>query len=196
MRLLIVSFIIILYSSCTGHTGQANFKGDTLRSGIYDTTSIEISSKVKFPFCGTLYDLPRENCNGNLPPNCCGYSTSLQKGQKTASWGYVSCYNGSSFTWNYSGSLGSARNSFEDIPRQLKNQQKNFSQKKIRCLVYNTETEAYLLEQESYQGNKDYLLTTYGSHNGFYFYLEYRSMNKIISSKDIQPVFRQILQIK
>ncbi len=196
MRLLIVSFCIILYASCTGHRGQASFKGDSLSSRVYDTTSIEISSKVYFPFCGTVYDLPRENCNGNLPPNCCAYSTSLQKGQKTASWGYVTCYNGSSFTWQYNSSMESVRNSFEDIPRQIKNQQKSFSQKKIKVLIYGIETDAYLIEQETFKDDTSYLLTTYGSHNGFYFYLEYHSMNKIVSSEDIQPVFRQILQIK
>lgn len=193
MRVVFVSLCSIIYSFCFG---QVSIKGDTLTYRVYDTTNIEIGSIAYFPFCSNSYSLPRENCNGNYPPNCCSYSTSLTKNQKIANWGYVSCYNGSSFNWQYSTSLGSVRNTFEDIPGQMEKQQKAFSKKSIKCFIYNEEAEAYIFEQESYQGYKSYTLTTYGTHNGFYFYLEYHSNKEISSNEDIQPVFRQILRIK
>jgi hypothetical protein len=193
MRIIFVSLFIILSSFCMG---QVSIVGDTLASRVYDTSLIEIRSKAYFPFCASIYSLPRENCDGNNPPNCCSYSTSLSKNQKIADWGYVSCYNGSSFTWHYSTSLGSVRNMFEDIPIQMEKQQKTFSKKHIKCSIYNDEAEAYLIEQETYQGHKFYTLTTYGTHKGFYFYLEYHSIKEISSNADIQAVFRQIIGIK
>lgn len=176
--------------------GQASKMGDNLTSRVYDTTRIEISSKVYFPFCANIYTIPRENCEGNYPSNCCSYSTSVQKNNKISDWGYVSCYDGSSFSWNYNTSLKNLKYSFEDIPKQLESQYKTFTKKLIKCFIYNTEAEAYLLEGENFNGHKDYRLTTYGSYNGFSFSLEYRSLKKISSSEDIQPVFRQILRIK
>lgn len=193
MRLLLICLFSLFFSfGCR----QASIKGDTLNPGTYDTTSIEIRSGTSFPFCGTTYPVPRENCSENLPANCCSYSTSLSNHQKEASWGYVSCYNGSSFTWHYNSSIGNAKNTFEDVPQQLEKQQKSFSRKKIKCVVYNQETDAYLMTQESFEGHKSYLLTTYGTHNGFYFYLEYHSLQEIKSTEDLQPVFRQILTIR
>lgn len=85
---------------------------------------------------------------------------------------------------------------FEDMPKQIEKQQKTFFKKQIRCFIFNQETDAYLITQESFEGHKSYLLTTYGAHNGFYFHLEYHSRQEIKSTEDLQPVFRQILTIQ
>ena len=193
MRVALVFLCSIIYSFCFGQDSTA---GDTLTSRPYDTASIEIRSTLYFPFCSNIYNLPRENCNGNYPPNCCSYSTTLSKNSKIADWGYVSCYNGSSFNWSYRNSLFNVKHIFEDVPKQLEKQYKKFSKRPIKCFIYNVESDGYILEQETYQGYKSYTLTTYGSHNGFNFYLEYRSSKEISSNEDIQPVFRQILRIK
>lgn len=192
MRLVFVFLCIITHSICFG---QASTAGDTLTSRIYDTTSIEIKSIAYFPFCSNIYNLPRD-CNENLAPNCCSYYTSLRKNQKVADWGYVSCNNGSSFHWYYGSSFEGVKRSFEDAPKQWEKQQKSLSKKQIKCFIYNKEADAYIIEQETYQGNKFYVLTTYGSFNGFNFYLEYRSSKMIKDNEDIQPVFRQILRIQ
>lgn len=193
MRVVLVFFCSIIYSFCFGQVSGA---GDTLSTRVYDTTNVDISSKAYFPFCSNIYSLPRENCNGNYPPNCCSYSTNLRKNQKIANWGYISCYNGSMFTWHYGASLENVKQSFENIPGQLEKQGKTFSKKLIKCFLFNEETEAYILERESFEGYKSYTLTTYGTHKGYYFYLEYSSSKEIINNEDIQPVFKQILRIK
>jgi hypothetical protein len=190
-----LGFILFCNMFCSISFGQISIVGDTLVSNVYDTTKIEIRSLICFPFCSNTYSLPRD-CHGNNPPNCCSYSTSLRNNQKIAEWGYVSCYNGSSFTWHYSTTLENAKSTFEDIPTQIEKQQKKFLKKSVKCLIYNKEAEAYILEQESYQGYKSYTLTTYGSYNGFNFYLEYHSNKEINSTENIQPVFRQILRIQ
>jgi hypothetical protein len=192
MRQVLVLLCFLWYSFSFG---QDKIPGDSLNSRVYDTLSITVGSNIYFPFCGAVYTLPRD-CNGNQPPNCCIYETSVQKNQKQADWGYVSCYNGSSFHWYYTNSLVNAGNQLEEMTRQIKKQQKTYKEQKIKCQVFDTETEARVLELESLQGYKSYLLASYGTHNGYYFYIEYWSSAKIVSTADLQPVFRQILQLK
>jgi hypothetical protein len=176
-------------------TAQKSKNGDTLPQGFFDTSRIEITSKISFPFCSKLYPLPRD-CKGNLPPNCCGYSTSLNNNTKFLEYGFVSCNNGSNLTWYYYGSIESAKAGIENILPQYKKQQKNFTLKKIKCMVMNKETDAYLLEMEPLHGYKTYHLLTCGSYNGYTFSLEYRSINPITTNENIQPFIRPILRLE
>ena len=188
--------IMLLVFSCATSFAQGIKSGDALQNGFYDTISIEIQGTKVFPFCGNLYQLPRE-CSENLPTNnCCGYNTSIRKGQKLADWGYVNCHNGSVLSWTYYSSLAGAQKDADNFLPQWKKQQKELKVEKIKCYVMGTETESYDIEMESLTGYKSYVLLTYGTHNGYSFTLEYRSLQKITSDNNIQAFLQPILRLK
>lgn len=193
MRTCLIICILFCFSRSFA---QSATSGDSLQKGFYDTSSIEIQGTKVFPFCSNLYKLPRE-CTDNLPTNnCCGYNTSLKQGQKLAEWGYVSCHNGSVLSWTYYSSLEGAKKDAENIIPQWKNQQKEIKVEKLKCVVMGTETESYNIEMESFTGRKSYALLTYGTHNGYSFTLEYRSLNKITLNNNIQEFLQPILRLK
>ncbi|HBI00049.1 MAG TPA: hypothetical protein DDY18_00320 [Flavobacterium sp.] len=192
MRLIFIFVSVLIYKLSFG---QISIVGDTLKPGVYDTIQIEIKSVISFPFCSNNYKLPRE-CEGDFPTKCCSYSTYLQKDEKTSTSGFVSCENGSSLSWFYNASLEDAKLNFESIPTQWEKQQKTFLKRPIKCFVFDKQVDGYIIEQETYQGNKYYTLITYGSKNGFYFLLKYHSQYKITCNEDIQPVFRQFLRVQ
>jgi len=187
------TLLILLVTLCALQSpALCQKKGDTLPPGVFDTVSIEIQSKAFFPFCAKLYSIPRD-CGKNMPPECCSYSTYLRQNDKVAGDGHVSCGNGSMLSWFYFESVEIARQSTEGVPPQMKNQHKQFSVTKIKCLVMGQEADGFMTEAESFTGYKSYVLYTYGSHNGYSFSLQYHSMNRIITNEDIQPFIREIL---
>ena len=192
MRPVIVFLCSITYTLCSGQTAVP---GDTLQSITYDTLSVQIESTAYFPFCSTIYNLPT-GCKPGQQRSCCRYSTYTGKNQKTASYGYVSCIDGTSFHWDYRNSLAEARNNFGGGIRVAEPPLKSSSRKPVKCLIYDQPAEAYILSEENVNGYKSYTLFTYGSHNGFYFNLELRSENEIRTNEDIPAVLRQILKIQ
>jgi hypothetical protein len=188
-------FMFFMLVGSLSSLAQSSKPGDTLRPGIYDTMRIEISSTTSFPFCSNLYKLPRD-CNDNMPPNCCSYSTSLEKNEKISRYGSVSCGNGSSLFWYYYGSLGSAKQDTDGVLPQWKGQQKELNIQNIKCMVMGKEMEAYMVEMVSFQDHKSYILLTYGTYNGYIFTLQYHSMKKISSNEDIQPFLREIIRFQ
>lgn len=185
---------MFVFSSESVSQSFEKIKGDTLLPGSYDTVRIELESKISFPFCSEIYQIPRE-CGINYPPNCCTYTTSLYRNEKTVNTGFVSCGNGSSLSWNYSSSLETAKHNYESIPGQWEKQQNKFKKSKLKCLILGKESEAYLIEREFSAGNVNYTLITYGTHSGYNFLLQYSSSNKITTNEDIQPFLRPIIRL-
>jgi|GEM_PF-3319435 len=191
MRLL---FVVLCGLACSLCSGQIPVPGDNLTSRLYDTVSMEIGSKTHFLFCSKSYELPRD-CNDSYPANCCSYSAFLLKNRKVADLAYVSCGNGSSFVWHYGNSLENARSNFESIPTQTLHS-KVVSKTLIKCIVYDKEMPGYMIQLRNSQGGVSYLLTTYGTYNGYFFWLEYTTAKEIKSNEDIQPAFRHIFRIQ
>jgi hypothetical protein len=191
MRFLFTTCFIFFSAICFGQLPNV---GDKLKHGAYDTLNIEIQSLVSFQFCSETYTLPRD-CDGNYPPNCCTYSTSLYKGENLARHGFVSCYNGSSLSWSYFQTPDIAKQNAENFLPQLENQMKKFKQTPIKLFVMNKESNGFVVETETLQGFVNYYIITHGTHNGFNFSLQYSSAKKINTTEDLQPVIRQIIRL-
>ncbi|MBV9987528.1 MAG: hypothetical protein JO301_07610 [Chitinophagaceae bacterium] len=176
-------------------SAQYPSSGDTLAKGRFDTVFVQIRNRASFPFCSSTYSLP-DGCSEDRPENCCGYLATVRKNQKVATEGSVGCDNGTMLSWVYCRDAGGARYSFESTTNQYAGMPHSLPRKPVKCLVFCQEADGYLLERELGNGRKSFLLTTYGSHNGFYFSLEYRSIKTITTTDDIQPIFRQILSIQ
>ena len=192
--------VIITLNVITIVNGQQDFHGtilygDTLNNKLYDTLRIELESKVIFPFCSNTYQIPRD-CDKPYPPNCCTYSTNMYNGQKVATYGNISCLNGSSLIWYYISKIEDARRFMENMVQQLKPQFKTFKQTVIKCEVLGQETMGYLLESETTTGYKSNRIITVGNCNGYTVYLEYSTSSKLSSNLDIQPIIKQILKFK
>ena len=191
MRYLFTTCLVFVSVICFGQLPDV---GDSLKHGAYDTLSIEIQSKIVFQFCSETYTIPRD-CDGDYPPNCCSYSTSLYKGENRSRHGNVSCYNGSSLSWTYFQTPDIAKQNVENFLPQVEKQMKKFISTPIKIFVMNKETNGYLVETETLQGFVGYILITHGTYNGFNFSIQYRSIKKINSTEDLQPVVRQIMKL-
>lgn len=188
--------IIVILLQCTFSSFSQKVKlGDSILSGNYDTTRIEIISKKSFPFCSQTYLIPRE-CNDAPYANCCTYMASLSKNEKVTRTGSVSCQNGSILIWDYEWSTESAKQEIENRISYMQKQQIKCKVSKVKCLVMGKESEGYSIESEYSQGHKSYELLSYGSHNGYFFILDYRTVYKLNSNEDIQPFFQNFVQMK
>ena len=195
MRLYILSpFLFCLFS--TSSISQVPIKGDTIRLGMFYTSRVEIESEIAFPFCGNIFKFNQECDRPNPGENCCSYSANLKWNDLVATSGLVNCPQGASLSWDYTSTLENARLNFESIAKQWESQQKTFRKEKITCIIFDKESEGYLIEQEAFQGYKYYILLAYSTYNGFNFITQYRSNSEIRTNDDIYPFFRQILRLK
>ncbi len=195
MRYTLIIFIFISSSSISVAQSNLKIKGDTLIAGTYDTVRIELESRISFPFCSEIYQLP-QGCNINLAPNCCRYRTSPYRNEKIITNGSVSCSNGSNLSWNYFRTLEDAKFNFESIPNQWEKQNKTVKKIKLNCLILNKEAYAYLIDSENLNGNHSYVLLAYGTHKGYNFLLEFITLKKIESNEDIQSFLYPIIKLK
>src|ERR1035437_1431857 len=129
--------VIITLNVITIVNGQQDFHGtvlygDTLNNKLYDTLRIELESKVIFPFCSNTYQIPRD-CDKPYPPNCCTYSTNMYKGQKVATDGNISCFNGSSLIWHYISKIEDAKRFMETMVNKLNHNLKHLSKKLLNA---------------------------------------------------------------
>ena len=159
----------------------------------YDTTSIDIKSTNSFYFCSKLYKIPRD-CDREDQSNCCSFSSQVFLSYKPLSSGQLGCYNGTSLDWNYFESEDQARSSFNGYPPQIKKQMKEFKQEKIKLFICGQEAIAYKLNSTTHQGHKFTEIITYGTINGQHVFVHLHSQNDLKSSKEMQPVFQQILK--
>ena len=159
----------------------------------YDTTSIEIKSTNSFYFCSKLYKIPRD-CDKEDQSNCCSFSSQVLLGYKSFSTGQFSCYNGTSLSWNYFETEAQAKNSFDGYPPQIKKQMKEFKQEKIKLFICGQETIACKLNSTTHQGHKFTEIVAYVTINGQHASVHLHSQKDLKSSKEMQPVFQQIIQ--
>jgi hypothetical protein len=159
----------------------------------YDTTSIEIKSTNSFYFCSKLYKIPRD-CDKEDQSNCCSFSSQVLLGYKSFSTGQFSCYNGTSLSWNYFETEAQAKNSFDGYTPQIKKQMKEFKQEMIKLFICGQEAIAYKLNSTTHQGHKFTEIVTYGTINEQHVFVHIHSQKDLKSSKEMQPVFQQILK--
>ena len=159
----------------------------------YDTTSIEIESTNSFYFCSRLYKIPRD-CDKEDQSNCCSFSSQVLLGYKSFSTGQFSCYNGTSLSWNYFETEAQAKNSFDGYTLQIKKQMKEFKQEKIKLFICGQEAIAYKLNSTTHQGHKFTEIVAYVTINGQHASVHLHSQKELKSSKEMQPVFQQIIQ--
>lgn len=159
----------------------------------YDTTSIEIQSTNSFYFCSKLYRIPRD-CDKEDQSNCCSFSSQVFLGHKSLSTGQFSCYNGTSLSWTYFESEDQAKSGFEGYSPQIKKQMKEFKQEKIKLFICGQETNAYKLNYTTFQGYKGHEIIAYVTINGQHAYVHLHSQKDLKSSKEMQPVFQQIIK--
>ena len=173
----------------------AQQKADTSRveEPRYDTTSIEIQSTNSFYFCSKLYRIPRD-CDKEDQSNCCSFSSQVLLNYKSFSTGQFSCSNGTSLSWNYFETEDQAKNSFDGYTPQIKKQMKEFKQEKIKLFLCGQEAIAYKLNSTTHQGYKFTEIVTYGTINGQHVFVHIHSQKDLKSSKEMQPVFQQIVQ--
>jgi hypothetical protein len=158
----------------------------------YDTTSIEIRSTNSFSFCSKLYRIPRD-CDNEDQSNCCSFSSQVFLDHKLAT-GQLSCYNGTSLSWTYFESEDQAKTGFDGYPPQIKKQMKEFKQEKIKLFICGQETIAYKLNYTTFQGYKGYEIIAHVTINGQHASVHLHSQKDLKSSKEMQPIFQQIIQ--
>ena len=159
----------------------------------YDTTSIEIKSINSFYFCSKLYKIPRD-CDKEDQSNCCSFSSQVLLSYKSFSTGQFSCSNGTSLSWNYFETEDQAKNSFDGYTPQIKKQMKEFKQEKIKLFICGQEAIAYKLNSTTHQGHKFTEIVAYVTINGQHASVHLHSQKDLKSSKEMQPVFQQIIQ--
>ena len=159
----------------------------------YDTTSIEIQSTNSFYFCSRLYKIPRD-CDKEDQSNCCSFSSQVFLSYKSLSTGQLSCYNGTGLSWTYFENEDQAKSGFEGYPPQIKKQMKEFKQEKIKLFICDQQAIAYKLNYTTIQGYKVYEIIAYINMNGQYVFVHLHSQKDLKSSKEMQPVFQQILK--
>jgi hypothetical protein len=159
----------------------------------YDTTSMEIQSTNSFYFCSRLYKIPRD-CDKEDQSSCCSFSSQVFLGHKSLSTGQFSCYNGTSLSWTYFESEDQAKSGFEGYSPQIKKQMKEFKQEKIKLFICGQETIAYKLNYTTREGYKGNEIIAYVTINGQHVSVHLHSQKDLKSSKEMQPVFQQILK--
>ena len=159
----------------------------------YDTTSIEIQSTNSFYFCSRLYKIPRD-CDKEDQSNCCSFSSQVFLSYKSLSTGQLSCYNGTGLSWTYFETEDQVKNSFDWYPPQIKKQMKEFKQEKIKLFICDQQAIAYKLNYTTIQGYKVHEIIAYINMNGQYVFVHLHSQKDLKSSKEMQPVFQQIIQ--
>jgi hypothetical protein len=158
----------------------------------YDTTYIDISSTNSFSFCSKLYEIPRD-CGKRNESNCCSFSSQVRLGEKLPNSGQLGCYDGATLMWTYCESEHDAKSVFEGHSPQIKRQMKKFSQTKIKLFICDQEADAYRLNYTTQDGIKLNEIISYARINGQSVFIHLLSDNELKSSKEIQPIFRQIL---
>lgn len=166
---------------------------DLIEEPKYDTTSIDIQSTNSFYFCSKLYKIPRD-CDKEDQSNCCSYSGQIFSNQKVPVTGQLGCYNGTSLSWTQFETMDLAKSSCEGYPPQIKEQMKNFTSATIKLFICQQEAKAYKINYTTQQGYKGYEIISYATINGQHIMLHLRSMKELNSSKDLQPIFQQIVQ--
>ena len=159
----------------------------------YDTTLMEIQSTNSFYFCSKLYKIPRD-CDKEDQSNCCSFSSQVFLSYKSLSTGQFSCYNGTSLSWTNFETEDQAKNSFDGYPPQIKKQMKEFKQEKIKLFICGQEAIAYKLNYTTHEGYKGNEIGTNVTINGQHVFVQLRSQKDLKSSKEMQPVFQQILK--
>jgi hypothetical protein len=159
----------------------------------YDTTSIEIKSTNSFYFCLKLYKIPRD-CDKGDQSNCCSFSSQVFPGYKALSTGQLGCYNGTSLSWTYFETEDQAKSGFDGYPPQIKKQMKEFKQEKIKLFICGQEAMAYKLNYTTFDGHKAQEIFSYVNMNDQFVVVHLHSQKDLKSSKEMQPVFQQILK--
>lgn len=159
----------------------------------YDTTSIEIESTNSFYFCSKLYKIPRD-CDKEDQTNCCSFSSQVFLGYKSLSTGQLGCYNGTSLSWTYFETEDQVKNSFTGYTPQIKKQMKEFKQEKIKLFICDQESIAYKLNCTTHDGHKLNEIIAYATINGQHVFVHLHSQKDLKSSKEMQPVFQQIIR--
>lgn len=159
----------------------------------YDTTSIEIESTNSFYFCSKLYKIPRD-CDKEDQTNCCSFSSQVFLGYKSPSTGQLGCYNGTSLSWTYFETEDQVKNSFTGYTPQIKKQMKEFKQEKIKLFICDQESIAYKLNCTTHDGHKLNEIIAYATINGQHVFVHLHSQKDLKSSKEMQPVFQQIIR--
>jgi hypothetical protein len=159
----------------------------------YDTTSIEIESTNSFYFCSRLYKIPRD-CEKEDQSNCCSFSSQVFLGYRSLSTGQFSCYDGTSLSWTYFETDDQAKSSFDGYPPQIKKQMKEFKQEKIKLFICDQEAIAYKLNYTTIDSYKLNEIIAYVKINGKHVSVHVHSQKELKSSKEMQPIFQQILR--
>lgn len=159
----------------------------------YDTTSMEIESTNSFYFCSKLYKIPRD-CDKEDQTNCCSFSSQVFLGYKSLSTGQLGCYNGTSLSWTYFETEDQVKNSFTGYTPQIKKQMKEFKQEKIKLFICDQESIAYKLNCTTHDGHKLNEIIAYATINGQHVFVHLHSQKDLKSSKEMQPVFQQIIR--
>mgnify|MGYP001553283176 CR=1 FL=1 len=185
-------FAPLAFISLLSFSQQTNEK-DSIEEPKYDTTSIDIRSTNSFYFCSKLYKIPRD-CDKDDQSNCCSFSAQMHSGEKTPISCQLGCYNGATLVWTYFATEDQARSDFEGYGPQIKKQMKSFKQTKISVFIDNQQATAYKLSYTSIQDLTGYEILSYAVINGQNVVVRLFSLKELKSSKDLQPIFQQIVK--
>lgn len=171
-------------------TWEKNAKNDPVfyspETKDYITPAGPIPVRDSFLFCGVRYKIPRD-CKGKSQANCCSANTSPDQ---------LACYNGTSLFWHYMQDEKTAQLNFESFSDQWKKQMKSFQKKPVKCFLAGRPVEAYRISYTTRTGHKFHCILTYGTVNGQSVVAELSSSKRLKSNKDIQGIFRQIIQLE
>jgi hypothetical protein len=187
-------FILILAFKASFSFGQNSSQGkDSIQPPIYDTTNIDIQSTNSFYFCSKLYAIPRI-CDDKDQSKCCSFSAHITNWNKGRLDGQISCYNGTSLSWQSFDTEEIARQNFEGYPSQMKKQMKKFKQEEVKFFVCDNEVKAYRQSFTTLQGYDFTEIIFYGAINGQNILGHLSLHNKEKSSSELTQLFQQILR--
>ena len=158
-------FVLILAFKASFSFGQNLQDKNSIQPPIYDTTNIDIQSTNSFYFCSKLYAIPRI-CDNKNQSKCCSFSAHITKWNKGRLDGQISCYDGTSLSWQSFDTEEIARQNFEGYPSQMKKQMKEFKQEEIKFFVCDKEVKAYRQSYTTLQGYDFSEVIFYGTING------------------------------
>jgi hypothetical protein len=186
-------FICLLIFKSTFSFGQVSQEKDSIEQPVYDTMNVEIKSINSFYFCSKLYKIPR-NCNNNDQSKCCSYTTRISKFEKVHSNGQISCYDGTSLSWSKFDDEETAKENFEGLPTQMKQQMKYYKQDFIQFFVFDKEVKAYRQTCTTQQDYNFVVYIFYGTINGESILGRLSVKDNVTSSKELSPLFQQLVK--
>ncbi len=184
-------FLILITFNAAIVCAQQTKQPEQLKPPVYDTVSIQLTSRNSFLFCDKVYPI-ESGCCTTSDISYCHFDTqknSVDYGYQT---GHLKGHDGTSFSFNTQ-STKQDKSGFDDYERNKKTQTKKYSFVKMKVTILGQEVAAYRTNFTSKQGYDFEEIVFFAEINGKYTMCTLMLNNKEKTSTELLPMFQQII---